>query len=352
MVLQELPPIGNQRFGFQGQETDEELWSGAVSYKYRVEDPRLGRFFSVDPLAPKYAYNSTYAFSENRVIDGVELEGLEFTKYLDRKRVEARTDALIAKPGRINQGGAGTCSMAAITFLWINIEPNVFKTAVMKLYDDGSVIVRDYNIEPDNHLFNVNPVGNSNIYKGKGSDYQADWMILSSLQDSQNSFYDFDGISNDDDGAGNGDSDINEVMKKLLGYTTVTTKTFVETNLDKNNNLNFSTADQTFQYLQENFNTLDGYKTVGGVMALDADLLGNSADDGTNQRHHVAIINNTFEQYTDNSGNIRYKFQVASWGGTPDKTGSRDGNNYKIDISAEEMKNKVYSVIVGKKSVN
>jgi hypothetical protein len=59
---------------------DEEFWGGAVSYKYRIEDPRLGRFFSVDPLAPKYPHNSPYAFSENRVIDGVELEGLEFTQ--------------------------------------------------------------------------------------------------------------------------------------------------------------------------------------------------------------------------------------------------------------------------------
>ncbi len=43
-----------------------------------MHDPRLGRFFSVDPLAADYAYNSPYAFSENRVMDGVELEGLEW----------------------------------------------------------------------------------------------------------------------------------------------------------------------------------------------------------------------------------------------------------------------------------
>jgi RHS repeat-associated protein len=65
------------RYSFQDQAKDKEFWGGAVSYKYRVEDPRLGRFFSVDPLAPKYAYNSPYAFSENRVMDSVELEGLE-----------------------------------------------------------------------------------------------------------------------------------------------------------------------------------------------------------------------------------------------------------------------------------
>ncbi len=40
--------------------------------------PDIGRFFNVDPLAEKYAYNGVYNFSENRVIDGRELEGLEY----------------------------------------------------------------------------------------------------------------------------------------------------------------------------------------------------------------------------------------------------------------------------------
>ena len=42
-----------------------------------MHDPRVGRFFAVDPLFRKYPYNSVYAFSENRVIHMVELEGLE-----------------------------------------------------------------------------------------------------------------------------------------------------------------------------------------------------------------------------------------------------------------------------------
>jgi hypothetical protein len=32
----------------------------------------------VDPLAPEYVWNSPYAFAENRVIDGIDLEGLEW----------------------------------------------------------------------------------------------------------------------------------------------------------------------------------------------------------------------------------------------------------------------------------
>jgi len=67
------------RYGFQGQEKDDEIKGegNSVNYKYRMHDPRIGRFFAVDPLSPNYPWNSPYAFSENRVIDKVELEGLE-----------------------------------------------------------------------------------------------------------------------------------------------------------------------------------------------------------------------------------------------------------------------------------
>ena len=67
------------RYGFQGQEKDDEVKGegNSLNYKYRMHDPRIGRFFAVDPLASKYPHNSPYAFSENRVIDGIELEGLE-----------------------------------------------------------------------------------------------------------------------------------------------------------------------------------------------------------------------------------------------------------------------------------
>jgi RHS repeat-associated protein len=70
------------RYGFQNQEKDDEVKGegNSVNYKYRMHDPRLGRFFAVDPLASKFAWNSPYAFSENRVIDGNEIEGKEWSK--------------------------------------------------------------------------------------------------------------------------------------------------------------------------------------------------------------------------------------------------------------------------------
>ncbi len=67
------------RFGFQGQEIDDEVKGkgNSINYKFRMHDPRVGRFFALDPLMAKYPYNSPYAFSENKVIMYIELEGLE-----------------------------------------------------------------------------------------------------------------------------------------------------------------------------------------------------------------------------------------------------------------------------------
>jgi RHS repeat-associated protein len=69
----------NFRRGFQGQEHDDEVKGegNSVNFKYRMHDPRVGRFFAVDPLKNKYPYYSVYSFSGNIVIHAIELEGLE-----------------------------------------------------------------------------------------------------------------------------------------------------------------------------------------------------------------------------------------------------------------------------------
>jgi RHS repeat-associated protein len=53
------------RYGFQGQEIDDEIKgdNNSVNYKYRMHDPRIGRFFATDPMEAAFPYNSPYAFS-------------------------------------------------------------------------------------------------------------------------------------------------------------------------------------------------------------------------------------------------------------------------------------------------
>ncbi|MBS1978688.1 MAG: hypothetical protein JST46_15055 [Bacteroidetes bacterium] len=73
------------KFKFQSQEHVDDLGLNWDSFKWRNHQPDIGRFFNIDPLAEKYVYNSPYAFAENRVIDGRELEGLEWAKSIDTK---------------------------------------------------------------------------------------------------------------------------------------------------------------------------------------------------------------------------------------------------------------------------
>jgi RHS repeat-associated protein len=67
------------RYGFQGQEKDDELKGEGnyLNYTFRMHDPRVGRFFAVDPLTHQYPWYSPYQFSGNKVIRYVELEGME-----------------------------------------------------------------------------------------------------------------------------------------------------------------------------------------------------------------------------------------------------------------------------------
>ena len=87
--------IGDYRYGFQGQEKDDEIKGegNSLNYTFRMHDPRVGRFFAVDPLFKQYAYNSPYAFSENDVISSIELEGLE--KYTIHYTVRNGKDVIL-----------------------------------------------------------------------------------------------------------------------------------------------------------------------------------------------------------------------------------------------------------------
>jgi RHS repeat-associated protein len=70
---------GDFRYGFQGQEKDDEIKGegNSLNYEFRMHDARVGRFFAIDPLFRKYPFYSPYSFSGNRVIDATELEGKE-----------------------------------------------------------------------------------------------------------------------------------------------------------------------------------------------------------------------------------------------------------------------------------
>ncbi|MES2141107.1 MAG: RHS repeat-associated core domain-containing protein, partial [Bacteroidota bacterium] len=84
------------RYNFNGKESDPEVVGaagGTQDYGFRIYNPSLGRFLSVDPLTKDYPNWSPYPFAMNRPIDGIDLDGLEWK---DSKGVTL-TDAQLKK---------------------------------------------------------------------------------------------------------------------------------------------------------------------------------------------------------------------------------------------------------------
>ncbi len=67
----------NYNYKYNEKEFQDELSLNLYNYGARNYDPAIGRWMNIDPLAEKYPHNGAYNFSENRVVDGRELEGLE-----------------------------------------------------------------------------------------------------------------------------------------------------------------------------------------------------------------------------------------------------------------------------------
>ncbi len=67
----------NHPYKFQGQEVHQDFGLNWNQFKWRNHQADIGRFFTVDPLSEDYTHNSVYAFSENKLLDHIELEGLE-----------------------------------------------------------------------------------------------------------------------------------------------------------------------------------------------------------------------------------------------------------------------------------
>ncbi len=68
------------RYGFNGKEKDPEGLGGGGStsdYGFRIYNPQIARFLSVDPLTASYPWYTPYQFAGNKPIAAIDLDGLE-----------------------------------------------------------------------------------------------------------------------------------------------------------------------------------------------------------------------------------------------------------------------------------
>jgi len=132
------------RYKFQGQEHIDDLDLGWDSFKWRNHQPDIGRFFNVDPLAENYYYNSPYAFSENKVVAHVELEGLESAGYMIKRELEQKAGFL---KGKFENGIDKVVSF--FSDIW-NAPENVRKESTDKKQTGIGINIHGENIGRDN----------------------------------------------------------------------------------------------------------------------------------------------------------------------------------------------------------
>jgi RHS repeat-associated protein len=68
----------NYRYGFNGKELDKDI-SGTTTYDYgfRIYNPGLGRFLSVDPMTKSYPWYTPYQYAGNKPTRYIDRDGLE-----------------------------------------------------------------------------------------------------------------------------------------------------------------------------------------------------------------------------------------------------------------------------------
>jgi len=99
---------GTYRYGFNGKEEDSEWGSQMIQdYGFRIYNPTIGKFLSMDPLTNSYPWYTPYQFAGNKVIQAIDLDGLEeytlviYSPIISNKLLKAINDGDILEQRRL-----------------------------------------------------------------------------------------------------------------------------------------------------------------------------------------------------------------------------------------------------------
>jgi RHS repeat-associated protein len=140
------------RFGFQGQEKDDEISvaGSSIAYEDRIYNSRLGRWFSLDCMSKKYPNESNYIMTSDNPIFYVDIKGkdkiVSYTVMTDKGTakfdVVTKNEVMftyVEKSDRMGNGGAGYPTFTDINQTVVldfrtNIKPNENKTNYSEEY--------------------------------------------------------------------------------------------------------------------------------------------------------------------------------------------------------------------------
>jgi RHS repeat-associated protein len=182
---------GSYRYGFNGKELDANgtgMGGGGNTYDYgfRIYNPQIAKFLSVDPLSSDFPFLTPYQFASNMPIAAIDIDGLEAVivvtaEYWNKKITKAVSD------GDINRAItlavlASTIRLTSIPFTawkyatgkggWVNGAPATYNFSEKNPQGVTIVFKNDNGVEQFIH-FNQN-----NMLKGKAVEAQPGLLSL------------------------------------------------------------------------------------------------------------------------------------------------------------------------------
>ena len=113
------------RFGFNGKEDDRDWGTQNIQdYGFRLYNPSIGKFLSVDPLSPDYPELTCYQFASNTPIQAIDLDGLEgmlIINSYNQNGSKSRITIITAGGINLNASRGGVGPMSSRDVLEINL---------------------------------------------------------------------------------------------------------------------------------------------------------------------------------------------------------------------------------------
>jgi len=155
------------RYGFNGKEADSNGEWGSKShydYGFRIYNPSIAKFLSVDPLARKFAYYTPYQFAGNRPIWAVDLDGREDEWYMKAwEKTKYGTGKMVTVASDVVEGTANSLVLVSTSVLMpiINQGYIISQEGIHEgvAFDVNNTVkwavpykVKDWSLVPQNHM--------------------------------------------------------------------------------------------------------------------------------------------------------------------------------------------------------
>ncbi len=257
------------------------------------------------------------------VVTGFENETGDQSAFpkLSKAEIISGLRSRIDNPEQINQAGLNACGPAAVVYGFAAKDPEAYATLVIKLFKYGSAAEGTYVVKPGDDLKGKGP----DNYTWKNKPSQVDWMLLSSLRDTENSVSDFEGSPDEDASAITMPGEMTKWLGKMMGYKTI--------------------DDQTNLYFTKGIDHVATVNTKRGegnyvTLLINANMLGNTSKKQSKKGGDVlsGIPNHwvVLKSDIDASGDT-VKFKIYTWGSLRDVECSKTvfGDNYYGAIFAK-----------------